>query len=174
MAAGFDYLAQAGVRNAEAQVQDKRDQRNLQLQTALQNATTPEEQQAVIHDAYAKDPSHVKQFVENLGRRMVGKQPQEAASPYAAPPPVTPPAGPDGSSGELTSKQPAPRTKQEAMAGHAARGKKGAGRDANPGDHGPPDDAMGEPLIGDLASWKRVGRAQAAIESDLACGDEAG
>jgi hypothetical protein len=106
-------------------------QRQAQLQNALAGATTQEEKNAVIHDAYAKDPSALKQHIENLGRRLVGKQPQAAPSPYAAPSTTTAtPEMPIGDSGvtlpagaPVTVTGPAPRTRQEAFAGHAARGK---------------------------------------------------
>ena len=106
-------------------------QRQDTLQNLLQNATSPEDQQAAIRDAYAKDPSKVKEFVENIGRRLTGKQPQAALSPYATPQTNTttgafsnPDTGEQISSGTpQTVKGPAPKTQQEAFAGLAARGK---------------------------------------------------
>jgi hypothetical protein len=101
-ASGMGVAERQGDRRA--QISDE--QRHMQLENALAGATTQQERDAIIHDAYAQDPSKVKQFVENLGRRLAGKQPQQAPSPYV---------GPQG--------MPAPKTRQQAFTEFAAQGK---------------------------------------------------
>lgn len=124
---GFQGYMQGSAR--KDQLADE--QRRTQLETLLQNATSPQDQAAAIQDIYAKDPSKAKILVENLVRRMVGKSPVQPESPYAVPsttttqePVVNPATGePLGEPRQVTVRGPAPRTRQEALAGLAARGK---------------------------------------------------
>ena len=103
--------------------------RHAQISLALQQATTPQEKQAVLQDAYAKDPSAVKGWAQQMIGKVTGQTPQPAPSPYATP--TTTSAAPgmtldDGTSApagpQTTVSGPAPKTRAEAFAGHAARG----------------------------------------------------
>ena len=84
----------------------KREGEAAEFENAYNSTDDRGERDAIIKDAYAKDPSKVKAFVENLARRMVHKGPApEAPSPYTGPPGT------------------APKTRSEAMSAWAQHGK---------------------------------------------------
>jgi hypothetical protein len=88
MGGGFQALAQAGVQNAEAQAQQKRDmvdeQRKTTLKTLLDDATTPQDKLAAIQAVYHQDPGVLKQHVENMTRKLTGKPSQPVVAPQQA------------------------------------------------------------------------------------------
>lgn len=84
MGAGFNALAQAGVQNAEREAQLQDEKRKVLLKTLQEDAETPQDKVAAVEAVYHKDPGVLKQHVENLTRRITGKQPQPVVSPEQA------------------------------------------------------------------------------------------
>jgi hypothetical protein len=84
MGAGFNALAQAGVQNAEREAQLKDEKRKVLLKTLQEDAETPQDKVAAVDAVYHKDPGVLKQHVENLTRRITGKQPQPVVPPEQA------------------------------------------------------------------------------------------
>ena len=86
--AGFQIGFNQGARNAEEQAQQRRElaneKRKTTLKTLLEDAETPQDKVAAIEAVYHQDPSVLKQHVENLTRRLTGKQPQPVVSPADA------------------------------------------------------------------------------------------
>jgi hypothetical protein len=106
-------------------------QRQAELQNLANSGLSPQDMQQAIALEYQKDPNKVKQWAEGMIERLVGRKPQQATSPYPTPSTtmqttampvsdsgVTLPAGVP-----VTVKGPAPRTRQEAIANLAAKGK---------------------------------------------------
>lgn len=73
---------QQAARDRKNQLQDE--QRKATLKTLLEDAETPQDKVAAIQAVYHEDPGVLKQHVENLTRRMTGKQPQPVVSPQQA------------------------------------------------------------------------------------------
>jgi hypothetical protein len=60
------------------------DQRNATLKALQEDATTPQDKVDAIQSVYHKDPSVLKQHVENLTARMTGRKPKPVVSPQQA------------------------------------------------------------------------------------------
>jgi hypothetical protein len=68
----------------EGHNRDRDEERKATLKALLEDATTPQDKVASIQAVYHKDPGVLKQHVENLTRRITGKQPQPVVSPDQA------------------------------------------------------------------------------------------
>jgi hypothetical protein len=74
-----------GFERAQARRQELEDeQRKATLKTLQEDAETPQDKVAAIQAVYHRDPSVLKQHVENLTRRLTGKQAQPVVSPQDA------------------------------------------------------------------------------------------
>ena len=75
----------SGQARGNANRQEKTDeQRQAELGNIMQAGLSPDEQAEAIRTLYAKDPSKLKQHVENLFGRLKGQQPQATPDAYAA------------------------------------------------------------------------------------------
>lgn len=88
MATPAQVIEQAGVaKQAEAQQRHREledEQRKVTLKTLQEDADNPADKVAAIQAVYHKDPGVLKQHVENLTRRITGKQAQPVVSPQDA------------------------------------------------------------------------------------------
>lgn len=75
---------QAFERGQQRREQLEDEQRKATLDTLLEDSATPQDKVAAIQAVYHKDPGVLKQHVENLTRRLTGKQPQPVVSPQQA------------------------------------------------------------------------------------------
>lgn len=82
--AGFEALAQAGVQNAEREAALKDEQRKITLKTLQEDAETPADKLAAIQAVYHKDPGVLKQHVENMTRKLMGKPTKPVVTPDQA------------------------------------------------------------------------------------------
>src|SRR5208283_4141827 len=73
-----------GERRTEERQGRKDEERQAQLQTIGNAGLTPEQQAEAIRTLYAKDPSALKQHIENLIGRLQRKQPQPTPMAYPA------------------------------------------------------------------------------------------
>lgn len=81
---GFAAGQQLGEQNLERRRELEDEKRKGLLKTLLEDAATPQDKVAVYDAVYHKDPGVLKQHVENLTRRLTGKQPQPVVSPQQA------------------------------------------------------------------------------------------
>jgi hypothetical protein len=63
---------------------EKRDEREAKLQTLVNSGLPPAQVQQGIRDIYGQDAPALQRHVENLFRRVAGKQPQQAQAPMRA------------------------------------------------------------------------------------------
>lgn len=73
---------QEDARNRRNALQDE--QRKVTLKTLLEDADTPQDKVAAIQAVYHQDPGVLRQHVDNLTRRITGKQPQPVVTPEQA------------------------------------------------------------------------------------------
>ena len=88
MATPAQYIEQLGAQKQAAERDRKNaledEQRKVTLKTLQEDAETPADKLASIQAVYHQDPGVLKQHVENLTRRITGKQPQPVVSPQDA------------------------------------------------------------------------------------------
>jgi hypothetical protein len=77
MQTGFD-------KHQDRQIELEDEQRKATLKTLQEDAETPQDKVAAIQAVYHRDPGVLKQHVENLTRRLTGKQPQPVVNPKDA------------------------------------------------------------------------------------------
>lgn len=83
-ALGFSEVAQNQRQKAADKSTKERDEREAKLQTLLNSGLPPAQVQQGIRDIYGQDAPALQRHVENLFRRVAGKQPQAAQAPMRA------------------------------------------------------------------------------------------
>jgi hypothetical protein len=81
---GFAQGSGVGEEHRQRQRELEDEQRKTTLKTLQEDAETPQDKVAAIQAVYHKDPGVLKQHVENLTRRITGKQPQPVVTPEQA------------------------------------------------------------------------------------------
>lgn len=80
-----EQAIQQGAEHAQNRHEELQDeQRKVTLDTLLEDAATPQDKVAAIQAVYHKDPSVLKQHVENMTRKLTGKPTQPVVSPQQA------------------------------------------------------------------------------------------
>jgi hypothetical protein len=81
---GFALGVEQYDQHKAVQTQKQDEERQAQLQTIANAGLPPEQQAEAIRTLYAKDPSALKQHIQNLMGRLRGQQPQPAPDAYPA------------------------------------------------------------------------------------------
>lgn len=83
-ASGFWSGVNLGERQHDRRDVKERDEREAKLQTLVSSGLPPAQVQQGIRDIYGQDATALQRHVENLFRRVAGKQPQQAQAPMRA------------------------------------------------------------------------------------------
>lgn len=83
-ASGFWNGVNLGEHQHDRRNVKERDEREAKLQTLINSGLPPEKVQQGIRDIYGQDAPALQRHVENLFRRVAGKQPQQAQAPMRA------------------------------------------------------------------------------------------